>query len=74
MQDALGRYSEMDITFRTTSEFKLLHDLAEAVEAGDVEAFTAHVVQYDQLSKLDEWKTRILLRVKKSIVEEPDFT
>ena len=44
------------------------------MEAEDVEAFTAKVSDYDRLTKLDQWKTTILLRIKKSMDEEIDFT
>jgi alpha-soluble NSF attachment protein len=40
------------------------------MEAGDVEAFTNVVVDFDKMTKLDSWKTTILLRMKKSIGEE----
>lgn len=33
----------------------------------DVDAFTQAVVEYDSISKLDQWKTSILLRIKNSI-------
>jgi alpha-soluble NSF attachment protein len=39
------------------------------VEAGDVEAFTGAVFEFDQIMKLDNWKTNILLTIKRSIGE-----
>ena len=48
--------------------------MLEAVEAEDVENFTAKVSDFDRLTKLDQWKTTILLRIKKSMDEEIDFT
>ena len=45
------------------------------MDAGDVERFTAKLAEYDRLTKLDDWKTSLLLKVKKSIeAEEEDFT
>jgi len=41
-----------------------------ACEQGDVEMFTGAVYQYDQVTKLDNWKTGILLRVKKALEED----
>lgn len=32
--------------------------------------FTGCVVEFDQLTKLDNWKTKILLEIKNSIGEE----
>jgi alpha-soluble NSF attachment protein len=45
------------------------------VESSDVEGFTEVIVEFDKLTKLDNWKTSLLLRLKKTIVnEEMDFT
>ena len=50
-------------------------DLAEAVDAGDQVAFGDKLFQYDQMSKLDNWKTAILLKIKNAIEEkEEDFS
>ena len=56
-----------DASFASTREGKFLHEILEAVEAYDVEAFTNAVVEYDSITKLDAWKTSILLKIKKSI-------
>ncbi|KAI4241146.1 MAG: hypothetical protein LQ352_007489 [Teloschistes flavicans] len=72
---ALDSYRDLDPTFPSTREHQLLSDLAEAVEQGDQEAFTDKLFQYDQLSKLDKWKTTLLLRVKEGIEEKgEDFS
>jgi alpha-soluble NSF attachment protein len=72
---ALEKYRDMDPTFPSTREHQLLVDLSEAVEAGDQEAFADKLFQYDQMSKLDKWKTTILLRVKNAIEEKgEDFS
>jgi alpha-soluble NSF attachment protein len=72
---AMEKYRDMDNSFSSTREHQLLVDLAEAVEAGDQEAFADKLFQYDQMSKLDKWKTTILLRVKNAIEEKgEDFS
>ncbi|PSK60370.1 vesicular-fusion protein sec17-like protein [Elsinoe australis] len=72
---ALASYQESDPTFSATREFQLLNDLSEAVEQGDQEAFADKLYQFDQMSKLDKWKTTLLLRVKESIEnKEEDFS
>ncbi|KAL8734723.1 MAG: hypothetical protein Q9181_003112 [Wetmoreana brouardii] len=72
---ALESYRDLDPTFPSTREHQLLVDLAEAVEQGDQEAFADKLFQYDQLSKLDKWKTTLLLRVKEGIEEKgEDFS
>jgi len=72
---ALEKYRDMDPTFASTREHQLLVDLQEAIEAGEQEVFADKLFQYDQMSKLDKWKTTILLRVKSAIEEKgEDFS
>ena len=72
---ALESYQENDPTFSATRECQLLNDLTEAVEAGDQEVFADKLYQFDQMSKLDKWKTTLLLRVKDAIEEKgEDFS
>ncbi|EMR65166.1 hypothetical protein MGN70_000835 [Eutypa lata] len=66
---ALEKYRELDPTFPSTREHQLLVDLAGSLEGGDQDAFTDQLFQYDQMSKLDKWKTTILLRIKETIQE-----
>ena len=72
---ALQTYLELDNSFQQTREFLLLNDLAEAVEQGEQEQFADKLFQFDQMSKLDKWKTTLLLRVKNNIEEQgEDFS
>ncbi|KAJ5594907.1 Tetratricopeptide-like helical [Penicillium hispanicum] len=72
---ALETYREIDPTFMSTREHQLLVDLLQAIEANDQEQFADKLFQFDQLSKLDKWKTTLLLRIKNSIEEaEEDFS
>lgn len=72
---ALEHYSQLDNTFASTREHMLLTDLLGAMEEGDQEGFTDKLYQFDQLSKLDKWKTTLLLRIKNTIEkEEEDFS
>jgi alpha-soluble NSF attachment protein len=64
---ALDKYRELDPGFATQRECLLLVDLTAAVEAGKQEEFTDKLFQYDQISKLDKWKTSILLKIKNTI-------
>lgn len=65
----IDRYREIDITFASSRECNLLENIATALEAGDEQAFSDVVTQYDSLSKLDNWRTSILLAVKHRVVE-----
>ncbi|KAK9065810.1 hypothetical protein SSX86_015211 [Deinandra increscens subsp. villosa] len=73
--NALERYQELDPTFSSTREYRLLADLAAALDEEDVVKFTDAVKEFDSMTKLDEWKTTLLLRVKlllKAKEEEED--
>ena len=69
----ITRYTGQDNTFSSTRECKFLGFLIDAIEENNQEAFTGAVVEYDQVMKLDNWKTAILLKIKKGISEEPSM-
>ncbi|KAI1855176.1 hypothetical protein JX265_006682 [Neoarthrinium moseri] len=72
---ALEKYRDMDPTFASNREHQLLVDLSDAVKNGSQDEFTDRLFQFDQMSKLDKWKTTILVRVKNAIqAEEEDFS
>lgn len=68
-QRAISSYGEMDPSFTSQRENMLLNDVYAAVEAGDPEDFADKLYMYDQVSKLDKWKTTLLLRVKNNIAK-----
>ncbi|XP_059649295.1 alpha-soluble NSF attachment protein-like isoform X2 [Cornus florida] len=78
ISNALDRFQELDPTFSGTREYKLLADLAAAIDDEDVAKFTDAVKEYDSMTQLDAWKTSLLLRVKESLkakeLEEDDLT
>ena len=67
MRQQLDRYKEMDYTFGSSRECKLLDDLTNDVENMNVDDFTEHVFEYGSISPLDPWKTTMLLCVKKTL-------
>lgn len=71
---AIERYNAEDMTFASTREHELLVSMADALENQDPEELTNHIFKYDQVSKLDKWKTTLLLRVKQQMDAEPDLT
>lgn len=71
---AIEKYREMDPAFASTREHQLLVDLAGSVESQDSGDFEDKLYQFDQMSKLDKWKTEILLRVKNNCIKEEDFS
>ncbi|XP_073306263.1 alpha-soluble NSF attachment protein isoform X1 [Primulina huaijiensis] len=78
INNALERYQELDPTFSGTREYKLLAELAAAVDEENVAKFTDAVKEFDSMTQLDAWKTTLLLRVKEAVkvkeLEEDDLT
>ncbi|GAU29434.1 hypothetical protein TSUD_150040 [Trifolium subterraneum] len=78
INNALEKYQELDPTFSGTREYKLLADVAAAVDEEDVVKFTDVVKDFDSMTPLDSWKTTLLLRVKEKLkakeLEEDDLT
>jgi len=74
MERALSHYVQMDNTFSSTREYKFLDAILQSWKQGDAEGFTNEVAQYDSLTKLDNWKTNVLLKIKRGIQTEPGLT
>lgn len=78
INNALERYQELDPTFSGTREYKLLVELAAAVDEENVAKLTDAVKEFDSMTQLDAWKTTLLLRVKEAVkakeLEEDDLT
>ncbi|KAF5907821.1 alpha-soluble NSF attachment protein, partial [Clarias magur] len=72
---ALQKYEEMFPAFSDSRECKLIKKLLDASEEQNVDAYTDSVKEYDTISRLDQWLTTILLRIKKTIQEDemPDM-
>lgn len=73
-QRAVDKYCDMYPAFQDTRECKLVRALIVAQEEQNAESFTEAVKEYDSISRLDQWLTTILLRIKKGMNEEPDLT
>jgi alpha-soluble NSF attachment protein len=67
---AMSRFSSLDFTLRESREGKFAESLIECIEGMDSEGFATTCFEYDRISKLDPWKTTILLSVRKSIEGE----
>ncbi|CAG4954784.1 unnamed protein product [Parnassius apollo] len=72
-QHALDKYCGLYPAFADTREYKLVKELIEHLEDQNVEAFTEAVKTYDSISRLDQWYTSILVRIKKQINDNPDL-
>lgn len=71
-QQSKDRYEALDYTFGTAREGKFCGSLIECVEGFDTEGFATACYEYDRVSKLDPWKTSILVRVKRTIDDEAE--
>ncbi|KAL1455245.1 hypothetical protein WDU94_009354 [Cyamophila willieti] len=71
--NAIDRYKNIYPAFQDAREFKLLRTLIEHIEEQNVDGFTEAVKDYDSISRLDQWYTTILLRIKKQVNDNPDL-
>eukprot|EP01086_Lenisia_limosa_P015974 TRINITY_DN5478_c0_g1_i1.p1 TRINITY_DN5478_c0_g1~~TRINITY_DN5478_c0_g1_i1.p1 ORF type:complete len:319 (+),score=94.72 TRINITY_DN5478_c0_g1_i1:102-959(+) len=71
-RNGLESYQNMDPSFVGSREAKLLEALCDAADNMDVESFTNAVYDFDAISKLDTWKTTMLLRIKNGLREDED--
>mmetsp|Transcript_27169 Transcript_27169/g.31337 ORF Transcript_27169/g.31337 Transcript_27169/m.31337 type:complete len:282 (-) Transcript_27169:56-901(-) len=65
--EALDTYETIDMYLRNTREAEFLHMCVEAVESQDVEKMELAVSLLAELRMLDDWKTHVLLIVKKNM-------
>lgn len=66
-QQALERYPNILPSFQDSREFKLCQQLVKAMDEGKVDDFTQAIQEYDQISRLNDYTTSLLLRAKKTI-------
>lgn len=50
-----------------------LQVLIEHIEEQNVDGYTDAIKDYDSVSRLDQWYTTILLRIKKQLSDNPDL-
>ncbi|XP_070576712.1 alpha-soluble NSF attachment protein-like [Ptychodera flava] len=72
-QHAIQKYEEMFPAFADSREYKLVKTLLAAAEEQNIDAYTDAVKDYDSITRLDQWLTTILLRIKKGISGDPDL-
>jgi len=69
-EKAFEKFQEIDYSFSSQRECKFLQELLTACNNHDVEEFTRIVSEFDSISKLDPWKTTLLLRIKNKLKSE----
>ena len=60
-RDRMERYKDIDVNLDGSRECQLIASLIDATETGDPDAFTAAVAEFDSLTRLDAFKTAILV-------------
>lgn len=66
-------YSQKFSQFVDTREEKLLKDILEALNEGDLEAFQQTIGEWDAISKFDAWMTGVMLVIKKNLEGADDL-
>uniref|UniRef100_A0A452VH57 NSF attachment protein alpha n=1 Tax=Ursus maritimus TaxID=29073 RepID=A0A452VH57_URSMA len=64
---AVQKYEELFPAFSGSRECTLMKKLLDAHEEQNVDSYTEAVKEYDAISRLDQWLTTMLLRIKKTI-------
>lgn len=72
VRDCLVRHADVDHSYEGSREHQLISDLADATEQGSVEAFTDAVQKFDAMTRLDPWKTTMLVRAKRRVAAAPE--
>lgn len=65
-----NRYEGIDYTFNDSREGKFSKQLIDCVDQYDSEGLATTCYEYDRISKLDPWKTTILMKVKRTISDD----
>ncbi|KAL3985365.1 Alpha-soluble NSF attachment protein [Acanthocheilonema viteae] len=71
-QNALKRYEEISPSFVDSREYKLVNELISCLEDKNQVRFTEVVKAFDKISRLDQWHTSLLVKIKRSCGDEDD--
>jgi len=67
--EQLDKYVEEHPVFETSREYKFLKGIVEAFDKDDVEKYTEIVFKFDSIIKLDNWASKLLLKIKDVLKE-----
>lgn len=71
-QQALQKYENASPSFTDSRECKFVKELLAAIDEKKEETFTECVANFDKISRLDNWSTSLLLKVKRTIEGEDE--
>ena len=66
----LNKYCDIDATFSTSREYKLLSHILNALENSDLDLFTNILIEYDSISTLTPLLTKILVKLRSLITDK----
>ncbi|XP_062213700.1 alpha-soluble NSF attachment protein-like [Phragmites australis] len=72
INNSMEHYQDIDPTFSGTRECKLLKDLAASMDEGDVAMSTDAIKEFDSMTRLDPWKTTLLLKAKNELKKKEE--
>jgi len=72
LEAALDKYKSNYPAFDDTRECKMVTECLHAMQEDEVEKFQDAIIDYDRIIKIDDWKTALLLKVKKAMEQEAD--
>ena len=75
-ENALNNYCNRDPSFETSRECGFAREVLEAIRVHDVNAFESATYNFNRITPLDRWKTKVLLKAKSFVseTEELDFS
>jgi len=69
---AMNRFSSLDFTLRESREGKFGQQLIDCMDGMDPEGLATACFEYDRITRLDPWKTTILLSIRRSVDGDGD--
>ena len=67
MFEKLNEYKNIDVTFETSREYNFLFNLIKSITSYNLNDFSLAVFNYNDMTKLDDWKLNALLTIKNNI-------
>jgi len=68
----LESFGAVDFSFTDSREGKLCTELTQACDDFDADGIATACFEFDRVSKLDGWKTSILVKIKRAIANNGD--
>jgi len=70
VRDKLKKYAKASQKYDGSKEFRFIENMTTAVEKDDVKKFTKVVFDYDKIYNLNDWVSKLLLEVKRTLQKE----